>query len=193
MTFYGFVKFVVNRFLRMRYSVQVIGSENFPMSGGVLLCSNHISNWDPPLVGVNTSRPVHFMAKEELFRKFFLRKLFTSLHAFPVKRKAKDTSALRTSLKLLEDGHVLGIFPEGTRSKDSTLGKGRVGAGYFALKSNAQVVPCAIIGPYKAFKPVKLIYGKPIDMLTYRKEKMSPEDVSQIIMKHIGLLIEENR
>ncbi len=142
----------------------VVGIENFPKDGGVLLCTNHIENLDPPVVGITAPRPVHFMAKEELFSVPVLGKIISNVHAFPVKRGFNDREALRKGLSVLKEGHVLGLFPEGTRSKTGELGKGMAGAGFFALRSNAAVVPCAIIGPYKPFKRLKVVYGKPIDM-----------------------------
>ena len=70
----------------------------------------------------------------------------------------------------LKEDKVLGLFPEGTRSKTGELGKGLAGAGFFAFRSNAHIVPCAIIGPYKPFRRLKVVYGKPIDIKVYRKK-----------------------
>ncbi len=81
-------------------------------------------------------RPVHYMAKEELFKVPVLGNIVRNCNAFPVKRGLSDREALRTGLKLLKDGHVFGLFPEGTRSKTGELGKGLAGAGFFALRSN---------------------------------------------------------
>ncbi len=170
----------------------MIGHEHFPKTEGVLLCSNHIDNLDPPIVGITAPRPVSFMAKEELFNVPILGNVVKRLKAFPVKRGMSDREALRVGLKLLKNGEVLGLFPEGTRSKDGSLGKGLAGAGFFALRSNAAVVPCAIIGPYKPFKRLTVVYGKPIDMDSLREQKASAEDATEVIMNSIKELIDHH-
>lgn len=175
------------------FRYEVIGRENVPKEGGILLCANHISNYDPPTVGVTSPRPIHFMAKEELFSAPVLGKILPKVNAFPVKRGMSDREALRKGLAVLKEGHVLGLFPEGTRSKNGELGKGFAGAGFFALRSNAHVVPCAIIGSYKAFTRIKVVYGKPINMDELRKNKVSAEQATEAIMKEIQNLILSHR
>lgn len=173
--------------------MEVLGKEHFPKEGGVLLCANHIHNFDPPMVGITAPRPVHFMAKEELFNVPVLGKIVPHLNAFPVKRGMSDREALRKGLNVLKEGHVLGLFPEGTRSKTGELGKGLAGAGFFALRTDAQVVPCAIIGPYKAFGKLRIVYGKPIPMDELRKNKISAEETTEVIMNEINNLIVKNK
>jgi len=104
-----------------------------------------------------------------------------------------DREAFRTALKLLRGGNVVGMFPEGTRSKTGELGKGLAGAGFFALKGDADVMPCAIIGPYKPFRKLKVVYGKPIEMAPYRERKASAEEVTEVIMNEIRCLLEQNK
>ncbi|MEH6945098.1 lysophospholipid acyltransferase family protein [Bacillus sp. JJ722] len=192
MNLYTFAKGLVYALLKPIYRFEVIGTADFPKEGGVLLCSNHISALDPPVVGINAPRPVHFMAKEELFSAPVLGKLLPSLNAFPVKRGMSDREALRKGLGLLKEGKVLGLFPEGTRSETGELGKGLAGAGFFALRTDAVVVPCAIIGPYKRFKRLKVVYGRPIDFSAYSEEgkKLNAEEATNIIMNEISMLIE---
>ncbi|MDF2037203.1 lysophospholipid acyltransferase family protein [Cytobacillus oceanisediminis] len=191
MNLYSFAKAAVYGVLKPIYRFEVIGKENFPAEGGVLLCSNHIDNLDPPVVGINAPRPVYFMAKEELFNVPVLGKILPDLNAFPVKRGMSDREALRKGLGILKEGNVLGLFPEGTRSKTGQLGKGLAGAGFFALRSEAHVVPCAVIGPYKAFSKLKVVYGKPIDMKELRERKASAEETTELIMSEIRKLIED--
>ncbi|ADC51115.1 1-acyl-sn-glycerol-3-phosphate acyltransferase [Alkalihalophilus pseudofirmus OF4] len=181
---------ICRMYLSSKYKVEVIGAENLPADGGVLLCCNHISNLDPPLLGAYISRPIRYMAKQELFEKPILKSLLPKLGAFPVRRGMSDKQALRKGMDFLKQGEMLGLFPEGTRSKDGKLGKGLAGAGFFALRTNAAVVPCAIVGPYKKGQPLKLIYGKPMDFEQIRLEKRSADDATAIIMDEIGQLIE---
>jgi 1-acyl-sn-glycerol-3-phosphate acyltransferase len=192
-TFYDFAKSVVTGVFKPLYRVKAVGLEHFPKEGGVLLCSNHIHNFDPIIVGIMAPRPVHYMAKEEIFSVPVLGNIVRKCNAFPVKRGFNDREALRTGLKILKDGHVFGLFPEGTRSKTGELGKGLSGAGFFALRSTASVVPCAVIGPYKSFQKLKVVYGQPIDLEEMRKEKASAEQVTELIMTNIEKLIKEHQ
>ncbi|TQR04274.1 lysophospholipid acyltransferase family protein [Psychrobacillus soli] len=191
MNLYSFAKTVVYGILKPIYRFEVIGADKFPKEGGILLCSNHIDNLDPPVVGINAPRPVNFMAKEELFNLPLLKSILPGVRAFPVKRGMSDRDALRRAIKLLKDGEVVGLFPEGTRSKDGQLGKGFSGAGFFALRGEANVVPCAIVGPYKPFRRLKVVYGDAIDMQPYRERKASAEEVTEVIMAHIAELLEQ--
>ncbi len=189
LTFYSFAKAVVYGVLKPIYRFEIIGREHFPKEGGVLLCSNHIDVLDPPVVGINAPRPVNFMAKAELFTVPILGKALNHLNAFPVKRGMSDREALRNGLAVLKEGKVLGLFPEGTRSKTGELGKGLAGAGFFALRTDAVVVPCAIIGPYKAFKRLKVVYGEPLNLEELRIRKASAEETTELIMSEIRKLI----
>jgi 1-acyl-sn-glycerol-3-phosphate acyltransferase len=192
-TFYDFARSVVYGVFKPWYRIEAIGVEDFPKEGGVLLCANHIHNFDPLVVGIMAPRPVHYMAKEEIFSVPILGNIVRKCNAFPVKRGFSDREALRTGLKLLKDGHVFGLFPEGTRSKTGEIGKGLSGAGFFALRTTALVVPCAIIGPYKSFRKLKVVYGQPIDMDEMRKEKASAEQVTELIMSKIDKLRKEHQ
>jgi 1-acyl-sn-glycerol-3-phosphate acyltransferase len=182
--FRGFFRIIFS----LVYRWQVIGREHIPKEGPVILCANHISLWDPPLLGSGIDRQVNFMAKEELFKIPVLSFLITKFGAFPVKRGAGDRAAIRTTLKLLEEGKIFGIFPEGTRSTTGEPGEAMPGVAMFALKSEAAVIPVAIIGPYRPFRSIKIVYGKPID-LTYLREAKSSADTlkeaSDLIMDHI--------
>ncbi|MBU5213667.1 MULTISPECIES: lysophospholipid acyltransferase family protein [Heyndrickxia] len=193
MTFYSFAKVVVWRIFKPLYRIQVIGKEHFPEKGGVLLCANHIDNLDPPVVGITAPRPVVFMGKEELFQKPLLKTLMEKLNVIPIKRGMSDREALRKGLNVLKKDQVLGLFPEGTRSKTGELGKGLAGAGFFALRTDAAVIPCAIIGPYKPFSKLKVVYGEPIDLQEYRDNKANPGEVTDVIMNRIKKLIDEHR
>ena len=185
MNLYTVARGVVKFFMSILYRIEVIGLENVPKEGSVLLCANHIDNLDPPLVGITMKRPVVFMAKEELFDVPILGKLVRKLNAFPIKRGTADREAIRNGLKVLKEGKVLGIFPEGTRSKTGELGKGLTGVGFFALRSDATVIPCAIIGPYRVFRKVKIVYGKPINFSELKKNKASLEEATELIMTQI--------
>lgn len=190
MDLYGFGNVMISRYFKWIHRFEVIGEENIPKHGGVLLCSNHISNLDPPFVGVACPRPVHFMAKAELFDVPILKGLLPRIHAFPVKRGAGDRQALRAGLNILSEGKVMGLFPEGTRSKDGKLGKAFSGAGFFALRSSAHVIPCVILGSYRPFRKMRVVFGEPIDFSELRERKASAVEATEKIMTEIGMLVE---
>ncbi|SHG64719.1 MULTISPECIES: 1-acyl-sn-glycerol-3-phosphate acyltransferase [Virgibacillus] len=194
MNLYRIAKWVVSIIFFPLFRIQVIGRENVPKTGPVIICSNHISNYDPPVVGITSPRSIYFMAKGELFDNPLLGKLLIGIQAFPVKRGMSDRNALRKGLQILKEGHTLGLFPEGTRSRTGELSKPLAGAGFFALRSNATIVPCAIIGNYKPFKQLKVIYGKPIPMDECRKtKKATAQETADLIMEEIQKLLDVNK
>ncbi|WNB93707.1 lysophospholipid acyltransferase family protein [Bacillus sp. NEB1478] len=192
MNLYSFGKWLCGTYFKAVYKPEIIGVENMPETGGILLCANHIHNFDPPLVGVASPRDVHFMAKAEIFSIPVLKSILPRVNAFPVKRGMSDKTALKTGIQLLKNGKVFGLFPEGTRSKTGEIGEGLAGAGFFALKSEAHIVPCAIVGQYKRGKKLKVIFGKPIDFTDLREQKASAKEATQLIMDHIAQLKKEN-
>ncbi len=146
---------------------QVIGRQNLPGSGPVIVVSNHISNWDPPMVGVAMRRKVSFIAKEELFKIPLIGFLMKAWGIIPIKRGRADREGLAKPLGLLKDGQIVGIFIEGTRNlKDpKTMLKPQPGAAMLALRSEAPVVPVAVINTnriLRSLKKVKVIIGKPM-------------------------------
>ena len=140
------------------------GEENIRKEGAVLIAPNHISAWDPPLTGSMMKRPLHFMAKQELFNVFVLGFLIKRTNAFPVKRDSHDMSAMRNAFSLLENGNALLMFPEGTRSKDGKPAKARAGVGMAACHAQVPVIPVKIENTNNFFKlkKVRIKYGKPI-------------------------------
>ncbi|ALS27745.1 acyl-phosphate glycerol 3-phosphate acyltransferase [Paenibacillus sp. 32O-W] len=170
------------------FRLEARGLENIPAHGPVILASNHISNFDPPTIGIWVPRKVSFMAKAELFEIPFVGGLLKKLGAFPVKRGGVSKEAIRSAISLLQNGGTLGIFPEGTRNNES--GSAKKGTAMIALRSGAQVVPVAIAGRYKLFRKMYVIYGKPIDLTPFLHDD-SPdvlERVTEAIMSQIWQL-----
>ena len=116
MTFYDPAKAVVSAILRTALRVRVVGAANVPRAGGLLVVANHVSNFDPPLLGIAVPRPVSYMAKKELFGIPVLGAILPRVNAFPVDRAAGGTAALRASLRMLKEGRCVGMFPEGGRN-----------------------------------------------------------------------------
>ena len=147
---YACVKPLLIGVLRVVFGFRVLGAENVPREGAVLLAANHASMLDPPIVGAGAPRPLHFMAKAELFRIPLFGGLIRRLNAHPVERDGADAGALREALKLLRAEKALLVFPEGTRGTEGTLRPGRPGTGMLAALSEAPVVPVYIQGSGRA-------------------------------------------
>jgi 1-acyl-sn-glycerol-3-phosphate acyltransferase len=174
------------------FPIKIVGRENVPQEGGVLLCANHISLLDPMTIGIKLKRQVKYMAKAELFKVPVLGWLINQLGAFPVKRGGVSKESIKTALNTLRSGHVMGIFPEGTRNSDSGVAK--KGAASFALRSGAAVVPAAIIGSYKPFRRMTVVYGAPIDLSSFEGAGSdSLEAVTDVIMGRIHEMIETRK
>ncbi|MGE5397488.1 MAG: lysophospholipid acyltransferase family protein [Chitinophagales bacterium] len=187
----------IARFLFFLGRVKTEGLEKFPMSGPVIVAANHASGWDPVVIAAYLKRPIHYMAKDEFWENKILAKFFESINAFPVKRGVPDRKALRMGLEVLENGEVLGLFPEGTRSKTGEISKPHHGIALFAMKTQALVVPVACIGtkkvfPLSWFSPVKIIYGDPVDYKDYGTKVNTTvlEEISRDIMGRIMNLLQ---
>lgn len=158
----------------------------------MLICCNHQSNYDPPLVGISIRRQLSFVAKEELFRIPLLKTILKHVNAFPIRRGAGDRGAIRLALHLLNEGHALLIFPEGHRRRGAKLQKGLSGAGFFALRTDAVIVPCAIIGKYRFRSRMKVVFGAPVDTKSMKEQELRPIKASAVIMEHVQQLLDEN-
>lgn len=161
MSFYTFARSVVNLVARMRYKITYEGLENVP-EGGFVLCCNHISMFDPILIAIKLKPQCHFMAKEELFKTKPLAFLFRHLGAFPVARGKGDTSAIDYAVELVKNGKIVGIFPEGTRSRDGRLQKLKSGAVVVAAQTGCGLQPCVIKKGERLFirRALTVRYGK---------------------------------
>jgi len=156
---------------------KVIGRENVP-AGPALIASNHLSNYDPPMLGSVLSMRVFYFAKVELFRNKAIGWFLRGVHAFPVNRGKADRHAWKQSQDILKRGDQLIFFPEGTRSKDGEVKSGQPGMARLAFATGAPVVPAAICGSNRIkdvlFRRAKLRVGfaQPI----YLSDYDSPED-----------------
>ncbi len=127
------------------FKVEFVGLENVPAEGGFILASNHIHALDPAVIGsAIKNRQFHFMAKKELFDKKLVGCVLAKMNGFPVARGAVDTKALDYAARIVKEGHVLGIFPEGTRSKDAKPKKAKRGVAVIARAAKADVLPVSV-------------------------------------------------
>ena len=195
MTFYDVAKVLVTGIARTLFRFRVVGAEKVPKTGPLIVAANHISNFDPPLLGIALPRPVAYMAKKELFAMPVVKQLIPRLNAFPVDRQAGGTAALRAALRMLKEGRCVGIFPEGGRNVTGT-NEEKAGAAFLAAASGAPVVPAAIVGTRKLrpFGRVSVVFGDPI---TVKRERQSDgaavEKGAAEIMQRIRTLEESIR
>jgi 1-acyl-sn-glycerol-3-phosphate acyltransferase len=194
-TFYQFAHAFVGVTFRIVFRYRVIGAEKVPRDGGVIVAANHISNFDPPILGISLPRPVSYMAKKELFALPVLKTILPWLYAFPVDREAGGTAALRGALRMLKEGRCVGIFPEGGRNVTGTNDE-KAGAAFLAAASGAPVVPAAIVGTRRLhpFARVTVVFGDPMHVVRNRQSKEDDlEKGAAEIMQRIRTLEESNR
>ena len=170
--FYSFLQFWVRLLFSVVFRFRALGRENVPVDGGVILAANHQSYLDPPLVGVGLDRPVHFMARKSLFEHNFLfTRLIRSLNAYPVERDRGDIAAIRETLRRLEKGAAVLVFPEATRTYTGEIGALKPGVFRMAARAAVPVVPTVIDGAFEAWprsrllprpKQIAVIFGKPL-------------------------------
>lgn len=179
---------------RFVFPREIVGAENVPREGPVIIASNHQSNLDPPLLGTSFWRRTHALAKAELFKNPVQSAYIRSLNAFPVKRGAPDRQALKHCLDLLRDGEVLMVFPEGTRSETGELRRPEPGIGLIISRSGAPVVPAFIENSGKAMSrdggirrtPVKISFGPPLHFETASSGKPDYEEIAWRVMEAIA-------
>lgn len=190
---YVFFRTILRGFFKLVYRLETVDMDNVPESGAVILCPNHISLLDPPLVGTPLQRKLRFLAKYELFQIPLFGPMIRNLGAFPVKRGGVSKESIRLTQNILAQGDALCIFPEGSRRK--TEGPGQKGAASFALKTGAVVVPVAIVGNYRPFSKMKLVFGKPIEPHEYSEldQKHAAEKLTESIMNNIYALRKQHQ
>ena len=183
-------------FFAIFFRWQITGLENIPKTGALLVC-NHLSFWDIPLLGAALPRPVHFMAKRELFKNPVFAYIISSLNAFPVNRGTPDRAALKYAIDLMKHGEIVAVFPEGTRSKTGELGQFQPGAALLATKADVPAIPAVLVGTNlmfgngEFFPQLKVHVGEPIfpalkDSAT--GDRHSTETLSQAIFESIQSL-----
>lgn len=167
----------------LAFDLHVYGLEHVPRYGGALLASNHQSYLDPVLLGVRLRRTVSYMARDTLFRNPAFSLLIRNLQAFPVRRGEGDISAIRETIRRLQRGQMLNVFPEGTRTTDGALQPLKQGVALIIKRAAVPVVPAYINGSFYAWPrqhrwprkyPVQLIYGPAIDMSSMKTNQILP-------------------
>ena len=178
---YTIVERILRPILMFVYRVRITGREHVPLAGPCVLAANHVSVLDGFFLGIAVTRQVRFMAKAELHRVPIVKQILEGAGAFPVERGADAGRAVAAAVKLLEQGAVVGVFPEGTSLPDRKRGYKR-GAARLALATGAPLIPVALIGTHLTLEPqthrarlprVRIVIGEPL-----RVERQEPTEQS---------------
>jgi 1-acyl-sn-glycerol-3-phosphate acyltransferase len=181
-----------------------VGRERVPLQGPLLVCANHISTLDPPLIPAFLPRNDSWsMAKAEYFEQSRLQRwIFTAFHAFPVVRHSADRAAIRRATVILREGHTLVLYPEGTRITSGGLHRPEPGAGFIATLTGAPVIPVAVLGSREVFgkgfklprrAPLRLEFGEPFEIRSRLPggRRVEHQDAADAIMLAIAEILPE--
>ncbi|HSS94740.1 MAG TPA: lysophospholipid acyltransferase family protein [Candidatus Dormibacteraeota bacterium] len=204
---YAFMRWLMRTLVHIYLAglFKVIGAENIPRTGPVIICPSHSATLDPPMVPAFMPRgDTWSMAKSEFFKGGFVAWIFRQYHAFPVVRHTADRTALRRAFEILQSGQALILYPEGTRVDSGVLAEPEPGAGFIAQRAACPVVPVGLTGtreclPKGARWPrrvrVSVTFGKPFIVLSKRPDgsKISREEAAEAIMVEIAELLPERQ
>lgn len=194
---YRILRPLANFIIRTKYKIKYIGVENLPKEGGFIIASNHITALDPVMISISSRRSMHFMSKKELFENKLVGWFVSQLNAFPVDRSKFDEDAINYAISIVNNGDILGIFPEGTRSADFKPMKGKGGVCYIAKVCKCDVVPVVLYTSDEARRGTRMTvrFGEPIphEDLKFDPESMKMKDLryaTNLIMERITELWE---
>lgn len=185
--------------IRRLYDADISGAHNIPAHGPAILAPNHVSFFDTPMVMLSAPRRVFFLGKAEYMDSWKTKHIFPAVGMVPIRRQQARSSmaALDTAAQLLDDGELLGIYPEGTRSRDGYLHKGHTGVAHLALQTGAPIIPVGLVGtdevqPIGSSLPrrkgrISIRFGEPIDPARYlggakrrRRQQMTNDVMASI-------------
>jgi 1-acyl-sn-glycerol-3-phosphate acyltransferase len=170
---YDAIKYLLQMVAVFGYGLRVIGRENWPQTGGGLVCANHQSMFDPPLVGLNCPRRMNYLARDTLFPIPILGSLIRFLDAIPIDREGVGLSGIKETLRRLKAGELVLIFPEGTRTSDGNVKPLKPGFIALARRGNVPLIPVGLDGAFQVwprssrfprFGRVAVAIGEPINI-----------------------------
>ncbi|WP_350342467.1 lysophospholipid acyltransferase family protein [Proteinivorax tanatarense] len=185
---YKVLKIILYPIFNLVFPYKVYGKDNIPKGGKYIVASNHISLLDPIYLVMVFPKIINFIGKKELFDKPILGAFLRGVHVISVDRSTIDRNAVRHSLEVLNNNEILGIFPEGTRSKDLKPLPPKPGVALFALKGECPIIPVRLQGPVKPFRKNNIYIGEPF-YLDRKKGNMKFQ--ARYIMKNIIKLGDE--
>jgi 1-acyl-sn-glycerol-3-phosphate acyltransferase len=194
---YRIGRFICRPFCDRFFQLKAYGTHNVPNRGGVLIVSNHQSYLDPVLLGTKLRRPLSFLAKSELFENRCFGWLIRNLNAFPVRQGEGDVGAVRETIRRLQEGHALILFPEGTRSPDGTIQPILPGVGLIIRRAGVPVLPAVVDGSFAAWPrdskrfrshPIRVMYGPAMDL-----KDLKPAEIVRRIEMTLHTMFEQLR
>ena len=194
--YYSGVRFLARTFIGVLTGWRVQGAEQLPREGGLIVASNHVSFWDPPMIGAAIPREAHFLAKEELFWTPGLGSFVRSVNAIPIRRGAADLRGLTRAIEVLKQGGAILLFPEGSRMRDGELHPARPGVGLLAVQTDVPIAPCFISGSnapgrwwYGGWR-VRIMFGPARDWRQYADADTDPSP-GRALYQRIGAAVME--
>lgn len=188
---------IMRPLFQLYYNPQIIGAENIPDDGAIIIAGNHKHVFDQCLTIMATKRVIHYMAKKEYFEGK-LAPFFRLVGCIPVDRSKRDFSSAKSALTVLKDDGAIGIFPEGTRNKtDAFMLPLKHGAVSMAKKTDAYIVPFGLTGEYKfRSKDLKVIFGKPFkvgEMTVEEANQKLHDEIERLMLESLGIPADEVR
>ena len=171
--YYLFKWSVVNPMLRGYFRGRIYGAEHMPNQGPVLVVANHASDFDPPIVSCCMRRPVSYMAKQELFKVPVLAPAIRLYGAYPVQRGGAARGAIRAALQQLDQGWAVGVFLQGTRTRDGRILEPKLGAAMIAAKAQVPLVPVSLWGTHRIL-PRGTAFPKPLPVTVRIGQPIAP-------------------
>ena len=208
MFLYTLGKVILSLIFKIFFPLKIRGLKNFPEKGSVILVANHCSYFDALYLGIAIPRKINWIILRPYYESRWLKWLFKSINSFPVNIKGPNISAIKYALTILREGEVLGIFPEGMRSKDGKLQKGKLGTALLASKIDVPILPVLIRGAFAVLPPyaklprpyrwVEVQIGSPLYLdlaKTYNGfvNKETLQKATEKIMGSLKKLIEESK
>ncbi len=198
---YRTTKLTLGTFLRIMFRPRYLDSDKIPVNGPLIIAANHLSHIDPAFIMTATKRPVSYMSKKEHFDSSIRRLVFKQVGVIPVDREAGGLEGMENAIEVLNQGGAIGIFPEGTRSRDGIMGDGKTGVARLAAATGAAVVPVAIrqtddVWPVakRIPRPWRKFYYKFGDPLYFDKSETTYENLREFtdqVMEQISKLSDE--
>lgn len=166
--------------LKIVFNVKKYGATRYFDDRAYLIIGNHLSVMDVIPAAVATHKPIHFMAKKELFQKGFMKRFTAKCECIPINRDGHDVRALMTAMKYLKNGETVCIFPEGTRNKtDEMFLPFKSGAAALAIKTKTPILPMVQVKKMRAFHKVHVLYGEPFELSEFYDKKLTQEDTDR--------------
>ena len=185
-----FAKIFVGAIYGLLYRFRVVGLDNVPRDGAVILCSNHRSLHDTIVLGLTSYfRKPHFVAKHQLFKNKLFGRILLSLGAIPINRDNPELKSLKSAISVLKGGGALAIFMQGGRRKTIEHEDAKAGVALFAIKGQAPVIPCYVNSTFKLFSKVHIKFGKPISFEEYYSKKVRTNELNEIAQRVMDEII----